>query len=99
MITLLIGFYGERRYGPATPEHLDLEEREGAWALRGKMDRAYDVFEVLSDGRSIWKAAIDDEEEAISKSDELAAGKSAEFRLLHRPTMAIIATRNSPKSR
>jgi hypothetical protein len=84
---------------PLHANHLDLEEPEGAWALRVKMDRAYDVFEVLSDGMSIWKATIDDEEQAMRKLDELAAGKSAEFRLVHRPTMAIIATRNSPKSR
>jgi hypothetical protein len=64
----------------------------------GRLDRAYDVFEVLSDGMSIWKATIDNEEEAIRKLDELAAGKSAEFRLIHRPTMAIIATRNDQKS-
>jgi hypothetical protein len=61
------------------------------------MDRAYDVFEVLSDGIAIWKASIEDEAEA-GKLDELAAGKSTEFRLIHRPTMAIIATRNGPKS-
>jgi hypothetical protein len=30
--------------------------------------------------------------------NELAAGKPTEFRLIHRPTMAIIATRNGPKS-
>jgi hypothetical protein len=62
------------------------------------MDRAYDVFEVLSDGMSISKATIDDEEEAMRKLDELAAGKSTEFRLIHRPTMAIIATRNCAQS-
>jgi hypothetical protein len=62
------------------------------------MDRAYDVFEVLADGFAIWKASIDDEAEATRKLDELAAGKSTEFRLIHRPTMAILATRNGPKS-
>lgn len=62
------------------------------------MDRAYDIFEVLSDGISIWKASIDDEEGAMRKLDELATGKSTEFRLIHRPTMAIIATRNGAKS-
>jgi hypothetical protein len=46
----------------------------------------YDVFEVLSDGISIWKASIEDEADAIRKLDELAAGKSTEFRLSHRPT-------------
>jgi len=40
------------------------------------MDRAYDIFEVLSDGISIWKASIDDEEGAMRKLDELATGKS-----------------------
>ena len=62
------------------------------------MDRAYDIFEVLSDGISIWKASIDDEEEATRKLDELARGKSTEFRLIHRPTMKTIATRNGEKS-
>jgi hypothetical protein len=38
---------------PLYRNHLDLEEREGARALRGKKERAYDVFEVLSDGMSI----------------------------------------------
>jgi hypothetical protein len=98
MIPLLIGFTEKGVAVPLHPNHLDLEEREGAWALRGKMDRAYDVFEVLSDGMSIWKATIDDKEEAIRKLDELAAGKSVEFRLIHRPTLAIIDTRNGPKS-
>jgi hypothetical protein len=81
-----------------TRTFFDLEEREPAWALRGKMDRAYDVFEVLSAGISIWKASIEAEADAIRKLDELAAGKSTEFRLIYRPTMAIIATRNGPKS-
>jgi hypothetical protein len=62
------------------------------------MDRAYDVFEVLSDGIAIWKASMEDEAEATRKLDELAAGKPTEFRLIHRPTMAIVATRNGPKS-
>ena len=61
------------------------------------MDRAYDVFEVLADGIAIWKASVEDKEEATRKLDELAAGKSTEFRLIHRPTMAIIATRNCSK--
>ena len=65
---------------------------------RRRVDRAYDVFEVLADGIAIWKASIEDEEEAKRKLDELSAGKSTEFRLIHRPTMAIIATRNGPKS-
>jgi hypothetical protein len=39
------------------------------------MDRAYDVFEVLADGIAIWKASIDDEQEAMRKLDELAASQ------------------------
>lgn len=62
------------------------------------MDRAYDVFEILSEGLSIWKATIDGEEDAIRKLDELAKGQSNEFRLIHRPTRAVIASRNSPNS-
>jgi len=83
---------------PLLPNHLDLEERDSAWALRGNVDRDYDVFEVLSDGITIWKTSVEDEEDATRKLDELAAGKSTELRLIHRPTLAVIATRNGPKS-
>jgi hypothetical protein len=62
------------------------------------MDRAYDVFEVLSDGVSIWRATIYGEEDAIRKLDELAKGQSNEFRLIHRPTLTVIASRNGRKS-
>jgi len=62
------------------------------------MKRAYDVFEVLADGVSIWKASIDSEEGGIRKLEQLAKDQSNEFRLIHRPTLAILATRNGPKS-
>ena len=62
------------------------------------MDRDYDIFEVLSAGISIWKAATDSQEGAIRKLEELANGQSNEFRLIYRPTLAVLATRNGPKT-
>jgi hypothetical protein len=47
---------------------------------------------------SIWKATIDSEEDGIRKLEQLAKDQSNEFRLIHRPTLEILATRNGPKS-
>ena len=62
------------------------------------MDRDYDIFEVLSAGISIWKATTDSQEGGIGKLEELANGQPNEFRLIHRPTLTVLATRNGPKS-
>lgn len=58
------------------------------------MDRDYDIFEILSDGMGIWRATVDDREDGIHKLDALAKDQSNEFRLIHRPTNAIVATLN-----
>jgi len=62
------------------------------------MARDYDIFEVLSAGISVWKATFDNEEDGLRKLDDLANGQSNEFRLIHRPTLAVLATRNGLKS-
>ncbi len=62
------------------------------------MKRDYDIFEVLSAGISVWKATINSEEDGLRKLEELSNGQLNEFRLIHRPTLAVLATRNCPKS-
>jgi hypothetical protein len=56
------------------------------------MDRAYDVFEIFTDGSMIWRASITGLEPAIRKFKELAHSSANEFRLMHLPTHAVIAT-------
>lgn len=60
------------------------------------MDRDYDIFEILSDGMGIWRATVDGREDGIHKLDALAKGQSNEFRLIQRPTKAVVATLNGP---
>jgi hypothetical protein len=79
------------------PNFLDEKNAKNAWALRRNMGRDYDIFEVLSAGVSVWKATIDNEVDGLRKLEELANGQSNEFRLIHRPTLAIVATRNDAK--
>jgi len=81
------------------PNVLDEKNAKNAWALRRKMARDYDIFEVLSAGASVWKATTDTEEDGLRKLDDLAKGQSTEFRLIHRPTLAIVATRNDSMSK
>lgn len=54
------------------------------------MNRWYDIFEVLPDGALMWKMTIDGHEQAIRKIEEMAAGKTNEFRLLHLPTQTTV---------
>jgi hypothetical protein len=49
-------------------------------------------------GVDLEGATIDSEEDGIRKLEQLAKDQSNEFRLIHRPTLAILATRNGPKS-
>jgi hypothetical protein len=61
------------------------------------MDRTYDVFEIFADGAMIWRASITGLEPAVRKFKELAHRSANEFRLMHLPTHAVIATtRNVP---
>jgi len=80
------------------PNVLDEKNAKNAWALRRNMKRDYDIFEVLSAGISVWKATINSEEDGLRKLEELSNGQLNEFRLIHRPTLAVLATRNCPKS-
>jgi hypothetical protein len=59
------------------------------------MDRLYDVFEIFPDGAMIWRASVAGLEAAVRKFKELAHGSANEFRLMHLPTHAVIATTRS----
>jgi hypothetical protein len=60
------------------------------------VNRNYDIFEILSDGVSVWRAAVSGHDAGILKLRELAAQTKNEVRLMHMPTKAVIATINAP---
>ncbi len=59
------------------------------------MLRTYDLFEVIPDGDLIWRAKIDGHESAIYQLQQAAKGSANEFRLMHIPSMTVIATINA----
>jgi hypothetical protein len=59
------------------------------------MLRTYDLFEVLPDGDLIWKRTVEGHEKAIEQLRRVANGSANEFRLIHIPTKAVIATINA----
>ena len=62
------------------------------------MERSYDIFEVLPNDDLLWKAAVEGLEAAVVKLHELGNSSASEFRVLHLPTNATIATINGPLS-
>ena len=62
------------------------------------MERTYDIFERLPDDSMRWRASVVGHEPAIAKLKELAAKSGNEFRVMHLPTQAVIATINAPKA-
>jgi hypothetical protein len=58
------------------------------------MLRTYDLFEVMPDGDLIWRAKIEGHETAIHHLQQAAKRSTNEFRLLHIPSMTIVATIN-----
>jgi hypothetical protein len=63
-------------------------------SLRSKVNREYDLFEVLDDGAVLWRCVVQGREEAISKLRESAATTRNEWRLMHIPTQTLIARMN-----
>jgi hypothetical protein len=59
------------------------------------MQRTYDLFEVLPDGDLIWRAKIEGHESAIHELQKASKRSANEFRLMHIPTKAVIATINA----
>jgi hypothetical protein len=59
------------------------------------MLRTYDLFEVLPDGDLIWRTRIDGHESAIHQLQQAAKESANEFRLMHIPSMTLIATINA----
>jgi hypothetical protein len=59
------------------------------------MLRTYDLFEVMPDGDLIWRAKIDGHESAVYQLQQAAKGSANEFRLMHIPSMTVIATINA----
>jgi hypothetical protein len=55
------------------------------------MERTYDIFEVLPDGKSLWRCAVTGHEPGLNRMRELASESSNEFRMMHLPTKAVVA--------
>ena len=62
------------------------------------MERDYDIFEVLPEGRPIWRAAVAGHENALRMLKQLAVKTTNEVRMMHLPTKAFIAVMNAGKS-
>jgi hypothetical protein len=58
----------------------------------------YDIFEIMPDGAPLWREAIHGQENAIRKSQILAAKTPNEIRVMHVPTKTVIAAMNVPES-
>jgi len=56
------------------------------------MDRDYDLFEVFPDGSLVWRDSVTGHEKAIQRLRELAELTDNEFRAMHVPTNALIAS-------
>jgi hypothetical protein len=69
-----------------------------AWASKEAMNRVYDAFEVLPDGVMVWRATITGREDAIDRLQQVAKDSANEFRLMHIPSMTVIATINAKTS-
>lgn len=65
---------------------------------RGRMERDYDLFEILRDGTAIWKEAVSGHENAIRKLAEISKQTSNEVRVMHILTNSLIASMNVPKT-
>jgi hypothetical protein len=61
------------------------------------MERTYDIFEKMSDGSMMWRAAISGHEDALRKLKEMAAQAANEFHLRHLASNTLIATTNASK--
>ncbi len=59
------------------------------------MLRTYDLFEVMPDGDLIWRAKIEGHESAVHELQQAARRSANEFRLMHIPSMTLIATINT----
>ncbi len=60
------------------------------------MNREYDLFENLSNGGRVWRAAIVGREE-VAKLRELADKSTNQFFAMHLPTKEIVAKTNATK--
>jgi hypothetical protein len=58
------------------------------------MERQYDLFEHFSNGDVQWRMTVNGHENAIQQLKKLAATTSNEVRVVHLPTLAIIAVMN-----
>jgi len=59
------------------------------------VDRQYDIFQVLTDGRLVWRETIVGHQAALDKLKQLALSERYEFQLLYLPDKAVIAKINS----
>jgi hypothetical protein len=61
------------------------------------LNREYDIFERLPDGKDLWKDYVVGLEETRRKLQELAAKSKNEHYAIHTPTKEIVARANVPK--
>ncbi|HTU34825.1 MAG TPA: hypothetical protein VMF66_13575 [Candidatus Acidoferrum sp.] len=59
------------------------------------MGQTYDIFEVLPDGTLEWRECVEGHEAALSRTHELAARSTNEFRVVHLPTNSILIALNA----
>jgi hypothetical protein len=61
---------------------------------RRRMEREYDLFEVLPDGTAVWREAVTGHENAIRKLHVLSVRTTNEIRVMHLETSTLIAVKN-----
>jgi hypothetical protein len=61
------------------------------------LNREYDIFERLPDGKDLWKDYVVGLEETRRKLQEFAAKSKNEHYAIHTPTKEIVARVNVPK--
>jgi hypothetical protein len=66
---------------------------------RRRMERDYDLFEVLPDGGVIWKETVPGHENAIRRLKELSKQTSNEVRVMHVLSKTLIASMKAPSGR
>ena len=65
--------------------------------IRRRMERDYDLFEVMPNGDPIWRETVSGHENAIQRLRELAKQTSNEVRVMHIMSNTLIASMNAPK--
>src|ERR1700691_2801751 len=65
---------------------------------RGRMERDYDLFEVLPDGAVVWQETVSGHENAIRKLVELSKRTTNEVRVMEFSTNSLIGLLKGPQA-